>query len=77
MLYLMLGGKTQPVNGHDQTVQSGSYCYSSVNVASFDEVNPAIVFVLFVCFVGCFLFVCLVVFCLFVFSLDLLKSSVI
>ena len=32
-LHLMLGGRTPQVNGQDQIVQSGNYCYSSERVA--------------------------------------------
>ena len=36
---MMLGGRTPPVNGQDQIVQSGNYCYSSLRVASIDEIK--------------------------------------
>ena len=61
ILHQMLGRWTLPVNDEDQAVQSGHYCNSSESVATTDEVNPSIVFVLF-CFV-------------FVFTCDPLKSS--
>ena len=33
----MLGGEISTVNGQDQTVQSGNYCYSSIKVVSIDS----------------------------------------
>ena len=38
-LHLMLGGWSPQVNSHDQIVQSGNYSYSSLRVASIDEVK--------------------------------------
>ena len=38
-LHQMLGGLTPQINGQDQRVQSGNYCYSSFSVASIDEVK--------------------------------------
>ena len=42
-----------PVNGQDQIVKLGNFCYSSLSVATTDEVNPTIVFVFVL-----FLFLC-------------------
>ena len=55
VLHQMLGGWTPSINGYDQTVHSRNYCYSSTSVEITDEVNPAIVFILF-----CFQFLCVI-----------------
>ena len=36
------GRRNSLVNGHDQSVQSGNYCYSSIRIASIDKKNNRI-----------------------------------
>ena len=38
-LHLMLGRRSAQVNGQDQIVQSGHYCYSSIKVQSIDKIK--------------------------------------
>ena len=39
MMHLMLGERNPQVNGQDQIVQSGNYCYSFIRVVSIDEIK--------------------------------------